>query len=61
LNIICKHGNIGDFFVLYLLAKNIDPIIMQDIVSEIGKRIERQEIVSHMAMNGDIGERINML
>jgi hypothetical protein len=47
--------------VLYLLAKNIDPIIMQDIVSEIGKRIERQEIVSHMAMNGDIGERINML
>ncbi len=61
LDIICKHGNIGDFFVLYLLAKNIDPMIMQDIIAEIGKRIERQEIVSHMAMNGDVGERINML
>src|SRR2546430_334765 len=59
LKIICKNGDIGDFFVLYLLAKNIDPIIMQDIVAEIGKRLERNEFITHLT-NGDT-ERINML
>lgn len=59
LRTICKYGNIGDFFVLYLLGKNLDPIIMQEVTQELSKRLDRSVITSHM--NGDLRETANML
>lgn len=39
LKIICRYGNIGDWFVLYMLGNNLDPIIMTEVTGEIGARI----------------------
>jgi hypothetical protein len=39
LKILCQDGNIGDWFVLYMLASNLDPIIMSEITYGIAKRI----------------------
>ena len=43
LRIICQKGNIGDFFVLYQLGKNIDPIVMQEVVYDLSKRLVRAQ------------------
>ena len=51
LQIICRRGNIGDFFLFYQLGKNLDPIIMQEVVYDVGKRLHRQE--TYLAFNGN--------
>ena len=39
LKIICDRGNIGDWFVLYMLGTNLDPIVMAEITYGMAKRI----------------------
>lgn len=34
---------IGDWFILYQLSKNIDPMIFRDIISELNNKIDLQE------------------
>ena len=65
LKTICRCSDFGDFFVLYLLSKNIDPVIMQDIIIEIAKRLDQPD---QSQLNGearhllqDARDRINRL
>lgn len=57
LKTICKSGNIGDWFVLYMLANNLDPLIMREITQEISKRLERKTVQT----NGNIHERTHIV
>lgn len=41
LRLICERGNIGDWFLMYMLANNLDPLLIRDITDELGKRLER--------------------
>ena len=40
LKIICNRGNIGDWFVLYMLGSNLDPLVMREITRDMAKRLE---------------------
>lgn len=40
LRIICDKGNIGDWFVLYMLGNNLDPLVLQEMTCELAKRLE---------------------
>ncbi|XP_050533271.1 innexin inx2 [Daktulosphaira vitifoliae] len=42
---ITKKCQIGDWFVLYQLGKNIDPLIFKELVSDLAKRLDGKESV----------------
>ena len=37
---VCRQLQIGDWFVLYLLSKNIDPVVFKELVSELTHHFE---------------------
>jgi len=37
---ISRKTDVGDWWVLYMLGDNIDPIIFREVVSELAKKIE---------------------
>jgi innexin, putative len=47
LRLICEKGNIGDWFVLYMLANNLDPIIIREITDEICERLSKDHPTSN--------------
>ncbi|XP_046984394.1 innexin inx2 [Schistocerca americana] len=42
---ISNKCQIGDWFVLYQLGKNIDPLIYKELVADLAKKLEGKEIV----------------
>jgi hypothetical protein len=40
---ICENCQIGDWFLLYQLGKNIDPLIFTEIVSDLAKKMSRTD------------------
>lgn len=42
---ITKKCQIGDWFVLYQLGKNIDPLIFKELVSDLAKKLDGKESV----------------
>lgn len=42
---IAKKCEIGDWFVLYQLGKNIEPIIYKELISDLAKKLEGKEVV----------------
>lgn len=42
---ITKKCQIGDWFVLYQLGKNIDPLIFKELVSDLAKRLDGKQSV----------------
>lgn len=40
INIVLRKTNIGDWFLLYMLGKNVDPVMFKEIVSEMAKKVE---------------------
>lgn len=42
---IARKCQIGDWFVLYQLGKNIDPLIFKELVSDLAKKLEGKDIV----------------
>ncbi|XP_044007095.1 innexin inx2-like [Aphidius gifuensis] len=42
---IADRFQIGDWFVLYQLGKNIDPLIYKDLVSDLATRLEGKQLV----------------
>lgn len=51
LYIIVRKGTIGDWFLLYLLGKNMDSYILKDIVAELAQRFRRGK---------DLDQRMNI-
>ncbi|XP_065169616.1 innexin inx2 [Atheta coriaria] len=45
IEVIAKKCHIGDWFVLYQLGKNIDPLIFKEIINDLAKRLEGKEAV----------------
>jgi len=37
---ICRKCKLGDWFILYQLGKNIDPMIFREVMSELHKKME---------------------
>ncbi|XP_015795456.1 innexin inx1-like [Tetranychus urticae] len=52
LRLICARGNIGDWFLMYMLANNLDPLLIREITDGLGKKLERDANGSknHIAM-----------
>lgn len=44
-NAICRKCQIGDWFLLYQLGKNIDPFIFREILHEMACRLEGKDIL----------------
>ena len=42
---IARKCQIGDWFVLYQLGKNIDPLIYKELIGDLAKKLEGKEIV----------------
>jgi hypothetical protein len=40
---VCRKLQIGDWFVLYLLSKNIDTIVFKELMSELAHHFERSK------------------
>ncbi|XP_076316134.1 innexin inx1-like [Tachypleus tridentatus] len=41
LKYISRYSDIGDWFLLYMVAKNVDPIVIQEVTSELARKINR--------------------
>lgn len=39
IRIICRHCDVGDWFLFYMVAENLDPLIMREIVASIASKI----------------------
>lgn len=42
---IAKHCYLGDWFVLYQLGKNIDPLVFKELIADLAKKFEGKESV----------------
>jgi hypothetical protein len=42
---ISRKCQIGDWFVLYQLGKNIDPLVYKELVADLAKKLEGKETV----------------
>jgi hypothetical protein len=42
---ISHNCQIGDWFVLYLLGKNIEPLVFKELVEDLAKKLERKDTV----------------
>lgn len=43
LNYICENGNIGDWFLLYMLGSNLDPLLMREVTEEMAARMRKDD------------------
>jgi len=41
---ICRRLGIGDWFILYQLGKNIDPLIFKEFLGELYKKVENRDL-----------------
>lgn len=39
IRVICKHCDVGDWFLFYMVAENLDPLIMREIVTSVADKI----------------------
>ena len=40
---ICKKFRLGDWFVLYQLGKNIDPLIFREFINDLYEKLEEAD------------------
>jgi hypothetical protein len=40
---VCRKSRIGDWFLLYQLGKNIDPLIFREFIRDLHKKMESQK------------------
>lgn len=57
LEAICRRGNIGDWFVFYMLGSNLDPIIMREITHDMARRLDKDSTTA----NGSAKEKRAMV
>ena len=48
---ICKLGDIGDWFFWYMLAANLEPLMMAEITSEMAHRLTKTRHQTHFGKN----------
>jgi len=42
-NAICSKVDVGDWWVLYMLGRNMEPMVYREMVTELSKKIETNE------------------
>ena len=40
---ICRESRLGDWFLLYQLGKNMDPLVFRDFINELYSKLENQK------------------
>lgn len=50
IRIICRHCDVGDWFLFYMVAENLDPLIMREIVASIADKIR-----AHFDLKRELG------
>lgn len=50
IRVICRHCDVGDWFLFYMVAENLDPLIMREIVASIAEKIR-----AHFALKKELG------
>ena len=40
---VSKKTDLGDWWIIYMLGRNLDPLIFKDVIAELAKRIEPQQ------------------
>lgn len=58
LNYICENGNIGDWFLLYMLGSNLDPLLMRDVTEEMATRMRKDDQLFQEKVLHDQKERL---
>lgn len=43
INIVMRRTNVGDWFLLYMLGKNLDSVLFKEIVADLAKRVQNKE------------------
>lgn len=38
---ICTHCDVGDWFLFYMVAENLDPLVMREIVASVARKIDQ--------------------
>ncbi|XP_064457652.1 innexin inx1-like isoform X3 [Ornithodoros turicata] len=51
LEVLTRTANAGDWFLFYMLAKNIDPLVYRDVMCNLAKMIERRLSENGVALN----------
>ena len=41
---ICRRVGLGDWFLLYQLGKNIDPLIFKEFLNDLFKQVEERNL-----------------
>lgn len=39
---VSRKTDLGDWWIIYMLGRNMDPIIFKDVMTELAKRIEKK-------------------
>lgn len=50
IRIICRHCDVGDWFLFYMVAENLDPLVMREIVASIANKIR-----AHFDLKRELG------
>ena len=37
---ICRKTSLGDWWILYMLGRNLDPLVYREVIGELSKKIE---------------------
>jgi len=53
IRLICRHCDVGDWFLFYMVAENLDPLIMREIVSAIASKINE-----HLELKRELREQL---
>lgn len=54
IRIICRHCDVGDWFLFYMIAENLDPLIMREIIADIAYKIRK-----HFETKRDLGVELD--
>lgn len=41
--VVSRKVDLGDWWIIYMLGRNLDPIIYKDVMGELAKKIEKRE------------------
>lgn len=41
--VVSNKVDLGDWWIIYMLGRNLDPIIYKDVMGELAKKIEKRE------------------
>ena len=50
---VCRRQSMGDWFLLYQLGKNIDPLVFKEFINDLSNKIEQRDRDAESLMTGN--------